>query len=166
MPPTNTNTTPPSLAAKHQARIAEILASTTANPALRIQLLRIEADECTHDRILVWLDIMIEYHEFSARMDHHHHQTRARPAIVTATSTAAAVAAAATVSGIPPNAVVQVVLTLEEMKRVHELRTRKMIKEHDDVGVARDLAEGYIIAAARGRRGGEEQRGGWEERPA
>lgn len=38
---------------------------------------------------------------------------------------------------------------LEEMTRVHELRTRKMVREYDDLGVARDLAEGYIAAAAR-----------------
>lgn len=68
-----TNTTPPSLAAKHQARIAGICACTTNNPALTIQLLRAEADESTHDRISLSLDMMIEYHEFGARMD----QTRA-----------------------------------------------------------------------------------------
>lgn len=122
-PTTNTSTTPTSLAAKHQARIAEIRASTVHNASLRIQLLRIEADECTHDRISLSLDIMIEYHGFGARMD----ETRAAP-------------------GIHANVLGPV---LEEMTRVHELRTRKMVREHDDLGVARDLAESYIAAAKR-----------------
>ena len=122
-PPPTTSTTPPSLAVKHQARIAEIRASTPNNACLRLQLLRIEVDECTHDRISLSLDIMIEYHGFGARMD----QTRAAP-------------------GIHANVLGPV---LEEMTRVHELRTRKMVREHDDLGVARDLAEGYIAAARR-----------------
>lgn len=48
----------------------------------------------------------------------------------------------------PPN-IVQVLQEKEEEmnRRVHEVFTRKMLKEHDDVGVARDLAEGYIAAA-------------------
>lgn len=66
---------------------------------------------------------MIEHHAFGARMD----QTRAAPWIH------------ANVLG----------PVLEEMTRVHELRTRKMVREHDDLGVARDLAEGYIAADAR-----------------
>lgn len=66
---------------------------------------------------------MIEYHGFGARMD----QTRTAPWIH------------ANVLG----------PVLEEMTRVHELRTRKMVREYDDLGVARVLAEGYIAAAAR-----------------
>lgn len=66
---------------------------------------------------------MIEHHGFGARMD----QTRAAPWIH------------ANVLG----------PVLEEMTRVHELRTRKMVREHDDLAVARDLAEGYIAADAR-----------------
>lgn len=122
-PPHTTSTTPPSLAAKHQARIAEIHASTSTNSSFRLQVLHIEAEECTYDRISLLLDIMIEYHGFGARMD----QTRASP-------------------GIHANVLGPV---LEEMTRVHELRTRKMVREHDDLGVARDLAEGYIAAARR-----------------
>lgn len=118
-----TSLTVPSLAAKHQARIAEIWASTPTNPSLRLQLLRIEADRCTHDRICLSLDIMIEYHGYGARMD----QTRAAP-------------------WVHANVIGPV---LEEMTRVHELRTRKMVREHDDLAVARDLAEGYIAADAR-----------------
>lgn len=45
-------------------------------------------------------------------------------------------------------------------RRVHEVFTRKMLKEHDDVGTARDLAEGYI-AAAKARVGGP---GDWRGR--
>lgn len=127
MPPpsttSTTSTTAPNLAAKHQARIAEICASTPTNPFVRLQLLCMVADECTHDRISLSLDIMIEYHGFGARMD----QTRTAPWIH------------ANVLG----------PVLEEMTRVHELRTRKMVREHDDLGVARHLAEGYIAAAAR-----------------
>lgn len=117
------STTTLSLAAKHQARIAEICASTPTNSSVRLQLLRIVANECTHDRISLSLDIMIEYHGFGARMD----QTRAA-------------------TWIHSNVLGPV---LEEMTRVHELRTRKMVREHDDLGVARDLAEGYIAADAR-----------------
>lgn len=177
MPPTEaktaTTTTPPaaaSLAAKHQARISEILAGTNTNPSLRIQLLRIEVDECTHDRISLSLDIMIEHHEFCTRIDHHYHyyyqtNNNNRP-------TAAAVAPPLPPAGnmhalpppppphAPPN-IVQVLQEEEEMKRrVHEVITRKMLKEHDDVGTARDLAEGYI-AAAKARVGGP---GGWRGR--
>lgn len=144
MPPTNTNINtnntppppppPPSLAAKHQARISEILASS--NPTLRIQLLRNQVDQCTHDRISLSLDIMIEYHEFSARM--FDHQTRVARGMM---MQAQAQAQAHDVLG---------QFISEEMTRVHEVTTRKMLKEHDDVGLARDLAEVYIAAAMRG----------------
>lgn len=61
----------------------------------------------------------------------------------------------------PPNIVQVLQEEEEEMKsRVHEVFTRKMLKEHDDVGTARDLAEGYI-AAAKARGGGP---GDWRGR--
>ena len=60
----------------------------------------------------------------------------------------------------PPNIVQVFQEEEEEMKRrVHEVLTRKMLKEHDDVGTARDLAEGYIAATKASMRGAGDWKG-------
>lgn len=191
MPPTHANpktpAPPASLAARHQARISEILAGTSANPSLRIQLLRIEVDECTHDRISLSLDIMIEHHEFSACMDHrgcdYYYQIKNNNSWPTAAAVApplplvpSSLQPARNMLALPPLPppyappyalppyappnIAEVFQEEKEMKRrVHEVLTRKMLKEHDDVGTARDLAEGYI-AAAKERVSGVQEIGG------